>query len=98
MGEIQALIRAGHTDFNELKAITRIGMGACGGKTCTPLLQRLMQAEGVAPEEITPPVKRPLFIEVPLGILARGSTERPPDPGVGPRKAAPQGRHAHEKL
>ena len=70
VGEIRELIRAGHTDFNELKAITRIGMGACGGKTCTPLLYRLLQMEGIPMEQITSPKQRPLFMEVPLGILA----------------------------
>ena len=76
-GELQALIRDGHTDINELKAITRLGMGACGGKTCTPLILRLLQQEGIPAQQITPPVPRPLFVEVPLGILA-GQPGAPP--------------------
>ncbi|MCK7482523.1 MAG: hypothetical protein M0C28_39425 [Candidatus Moduliflexus flocculans] len=30
-----------------MKAVTRAGMGACGGKTCTTLIQRLFREEGV---------------------------------------------------
>ena len=69
-GEIRDLIRKGYRDFNEIKAVTRAGMGACGGKTCTPLIFRLFQEEGVPLEEITANVKRPLFVEVPLGVFA----------------------------
>ena len=48
-GEIRSLIRAGSRDINEIKALTRAGMGACGGKTCTPLIRRLFQAKKVYP-------------------------------------------------
>ncbi|HQE99205.1 MAG TPA: FAD-dependent oxidoreductase, partial [Anaerolineae bacterium] len=34
-GEIRALIRKGYRDMNEIKAVTRAQMGACGSKTCT---------------------------------------------------------------
>ncbi|MCX7750247.1 MAG: 2Fe-2S iron-sulfur cluster-binding protein [Candidatus Bipolaricaulota bacterium] len=69
-GEIRALIRAGFRDMNAIKAVTRSGMGACGGKTCGPLLKRLFREEGVSPDEVTDYVGRPLFMEVPLGIFA----------------------------
>ncbi len=69
-GEIRDLIRKGYRDMNEIKAVTRAGMGACGGKTCTALVQRLFREEGVPPEEVTGPVRRPLFVEVPLGVFA----------------------------
>ncbi|MEN3011134.1 MAG: FAD-dependent oxidoreductase [Candidatus Bipolaricaulaceae bacterium] len=68
--EIRALIRQGVRDLNEIKAVTRAGMGACGGKTCRNLILRLLREEGVPPEEITDFVTRPLFLEVPLGIFA----------------------------
>ncbi len=81
-GEIRALIRQGCRDVNEIKAITRAGMGACGGKTCTALIHRLFREEGVPPTEITPNVKRPLFVEVPLGVFAGGpESAEPPAPG-----------------
>ncbi|TFF95055.1 MAG: sulfurtransferase, partial [Promethearchaeota archaeon] len=68
--EIRKWIRNGITDINQLKAITRAGMGACGAKTCARLIERLMQEEGVPIEQITKGTKRPLFVEVPLGIFA----------------------------
>lgn len=69
-GEIRALIRKGVRDMNELKAATRAGMGACGGKTCPSLIKRLFREEGVADWQITDFTKRPVFIEVPLGAFA----------------------------
>ncbi|MFX1321922.1 MAG: FAD-dependent oxidoreductase [Promethearchaeota archaeon] len=71
VGEIRKWIRAGVRDFNELKALTRVGMGACGGKTCTPLIEQIFREEGISIEKITPGTKRPLFIEVPMGIFAK---------------------------
>jgi sarcosine oxidase subunit alpha len=69
-GEIRALIRQGYRDINEIKAVTRAGMGACGGKTCTPLIHHLFRDEGIPEAEVVDNVKRPLFIEVPLGVFA----------------------------
>ena len=69
-GEIRALIRAGVRDMNELKAVTRAGMGACGGKTCTSLIKRLFREEGIPLDKVTENVQRPLFVEVPLGVFA----------------------------
>ena len=74
-GEIRSLIRQGYRDVNEIKAITRAGMGACGSKTCTSLILRLFRDEGVAASEVTVATRRPVFIEVPLGIFA-GIDER----------------------
>jgi sarcosine oxidase subunit alpha len=70
VGQIRILIRAGYRDMNEIKAITRAGMGACGGKTCSALIQRLFREEGVSMQEVTEHSRRPLFVEVPLGYFA----------------------------
>jgi sarcosine oxidase, subunit alpha len=70
LGEIKAVIRSGVRDVNEIKALTRAGMGACGSKTCSSLILRAFQELGIPPEEITPNVPRPLFVEVPLGVLS----------------------------
>jgi sarcosine oxidase subunit alpha len=70
VGEIRKWIRFGVRDFNELKALTKAGMGSCGGKTCTTLIQRIFREEGVSIEEINPGTQRPVFIEVPMGIFA----------------------------
>ncbi|MEO0246911.1 MAG: FAD-dependent oxidoreductase [candidate division WOR-3 bacterium] len=69
-GEIRKLIREGVRDMNEIKALTRAGMGACQGKTCTNLIKRLFKEEGVPENEIKVWDKRPLFMEVTLGTLA----------------------------
>ncbi len=69
-GEIRALIQQGCRDINEIKAVTRAGMGACGGKTCTTLIKRLFRQEGVPLDEVAKNTKRPLFVEVPLGVFA----------------------------
>jgi sarcosine oxidase subunit alpha len=69
-GEIRELIRAGVRDISEIKALTRASMGSCGAKTCTPLIHRLFREEGVPDAEVVDQPKRPLFIEVPLGVFA----------------------------
>ncbi len=76
VGEIRKWIRAGVKDFNELKALTKIGMGACGGKTCTPLVNRIFREEGILQEEINPGTMRPLFVEVPLGVFAKAGAKK----------------------
>ena len=68
--EIRDLIRSGVHDLNLIKAITRAGMGACGGKTCESLILQLMREEGVAVDEITPLSKRPLTMEITMKTFA----------------------------
>jgi Fe-S-cluster-containing hydrogenase component 2/bacterioferritin-associated ferredoxin len=82
-GEIRALIRSGIRDMNHIKAVTRAGMGACGGKTCTSLIKRLFREEGVPVDQVVESVRRPVFVEVPLGALAGAVT------GAGPAEEAP---------
>ena len=69
-GEIRSLIRQGYRDMNELKIVTRAGMGACGSKTCNAIIHRLFREEGIAFDAITESTKRPIFVEVPLGVFA----------------------------
>ena len=76
VGEIRKWIHSGVRDFNELKALTKVGMGACGGKTCTPLIERIFREEGITINEITPGTKRPLFIEVQMGIFANAKNKK----------------------
>lgn len=69
-GEIRTLIRKGYRDINEIKTVTRACMGACGAKTCASLIQRLFKEENVPINEVTDPSRRPIFMEVPLGVFA----------------------------
>jgi Fe-S-cluster-containing hydrogenase component 2/bacterioferritin-associated ferredoxin len=64
--EVKKWIRKGVTDINQIKALTRCGMGPCGSKTCDTLLKQVFRQEGVALGEIVENVRRPVFVEVPL--------------------------------
>jgi NAD(P)H-nitrite reductase large subunit len=67
VGEIRTYIEENDIrDLNQLKSI-RVGMGACGSKTCSVLLPQLFRQLGrEAPAALT---QRPLAMEVPLGDL-----------------------------
>ena len=69
---IVAEIRAGVRDMNQLKALARVSMGGCGGKTCAELVWRIFREEGVQPQQLTPGTARPLVAETPLHLFACG--------------------------
>jgi len=69
-GEIRILIRSGVRDMNQLKAMTRAGMGSCGSKTCRLMIWRIFNEEGIDLGEVTDRTDRPLFVEVPIGYFA----------------------------
>ncbi len=69
-GEIRKLIKEGYRDLNEIKTVTKAMMGACGSKTCSSLIYRLFLDEGIDPGKVMAQTKRPIFMEVPLGIFA----------------------------
>ncbi|MCK4956390.1 MAG: (2Fe-2S)-binding protein, partial [Candidatus Cloacimonetes bacterium] len=71
-GEVRKLIREGIHDMNQIKVITRAGMGACGYKTCENLMKQLFIEEGISLEEVELNTRRPLYVEVPLGKFAEG--------------------------
>ncbi len=70
LGEVRRAIRSGLRDLNQLKAVTRAGMGACGAKTCSSLLLNIFRSEGIDLKEVTGFTKRPLFVEAPLGVFS----------------------------
>ncbi len=74
-GEIRECIRNGYRDINEIKTVTRACMGACGAKTCAPLIHRIYREEGVPYDKVTDPSRRPVFIEVALGTFAGENAE-----------------------
>lgn len=75
-GEIRSLIQSGIRDMNQLKALSRAGMGACGSKTCRPMIHRIFKEEGIDLARVTDRVDRPLFVEVPIGTLAGAHGDR----------------------
>ncbi len=69
VGEIVSFIRDNEVrDVNQLKSI-RVGMGACGSKTCSVLLPQLFRKAGVDPSTVTSGTQRPLMLEVPMGDI-----------------------------
>ena len=58
-------------DVNQLKQI-RVGMGACGSKTCSVLLPRIFKQAGVDYKEVSPGTVRPVEVEVPMNALIDG--------------------------
>ncbi len=74
--EIRSLIRGGVRDINQIKAATKATMGSCGGKTCLSLIKKIFREEGVSLEEVTDPPQRPVFVEMPISILAKNYQEK----------------------
>lgn len=74
LGRVRELIAEGYTTFDEIKRITRIGMGPCQGKTCSRLVLREISLQtGVPVAELKPQNTRPPVVGVPLTLIARGS-------------------------
>ena len=72
LGEIRKAIREGATTFDEIRRITRAGMGPCQGRTCRLLVaQELARAKGMSIAEVIPSTFRPPNRPVKMGDLAR---------------------------
>lgn len=71
-GEVRAVIDQGVWELDALKTWTRVGQGPCQGRTCGPLLARLMAHERGRPvSEVGSFSVRPPLKPIPLGDLAR---------------------------
>ncbi len=69
--KIQQLIDAGYTTFDEIKRITRIGMGPCQGKTCQQLvLREISLRTGKQMKDLIPQTTRPPVLGIPLAAIA----------------------------
>lgn len=73
--EIRSLIRNGVRDINQIKAVTKATMGACGGKTCLEIIKKLFREEGVPMDDVTDTTQRPVFVELPLETLIKNQRE-----------------------
>jgi len=62
------------TDINQLKTI-RVGMGACGSKTCSVLLPQIFRQCGIDPAQVTKGTQRPLVMEVSIGDIVHAVQE-----------------------
>lgn len=74
--EILEAISEGYTEIESLKRRLRIGMGQCQGKTCIPLVERILAREQCKkPEEMDEPTARPPSRQVSFGLLAGDTDE-----------------------
>jgi NAD(P)H-nitrite reductase large subunit len=70
-GEVRAAVARGMVELDALKTWTRVGQGACQGRTCGPVLARLIAREtGRSGAEVGVFHVRPPLKPVPLGDLA----------------------------
>lgn len=84
--ELAAFIKENKVrDVNQLKSL-RVGMGACGGKTCSQLVGEAFALAGVDPSELEPGTSRPLFMEIPMGEIVNEGLTR-----LGGRHAGSRG-------
>ena len=68
---ILACIADGYETLDEIKRVTRAGMGPCQGRTCRNLIAtELSRALGVSMEDILMPTFRPPVKPISLGALA----------------------------
>ncbi len=64
-------IEQGYRTIDEIKRVTRAGMGPCQGRTCRLLIaQELSRAYGVPMEEVLMPTFRPPVKPITMGALA----------------------------
>lgn len=69
-GEIRQAIRHGACTLNDLKNWLPVGQGHCQGKTCGPVLSRLINSEtGISASKIGQFRPRPPLKPIPLGAL-----------------------------
>ena len=68
--EIEESIRLGLTRLDEVKRLTRAGMGLCQGKICGRLVMRILVREtNQLPQEVKPFTSRPPTRAIPIGVL-----------------------------
>ena len=69
--DILACIRSGCRTIDEIKRVTRAGMGPCQGRTCRMLIAQELAAYYKVPmEEVLMPTFRPPVKPVSMGVLA----------------------------
>lgn len=74
--EVKDLISKGYTSFEEIKRISRAGMGPCQGRTCTQIILReISKATGKDVSEINTHTIRPPVLGVKLNKIASGGDD-----------------------
>lgn len=76
LGEVREYIRQGYRTVDEIKRMSRTGMGPCQGKTCRQLImQEISKATGVIVEELNMSTFRPPAKPIKLGFFLGGDGE-----------------------
>ncbi len=74
--DVERAIEQGCRDLECLRKTLRIGMGPCQGRTCIPLLMRILARRlGKRVDELPLPVVRAPIIPVPIDLFLRSVEE-----------------------
>ena len=72
LADVRKAIAAGYRTIDEIKRVTRAGMGPCQGRTCRMLIaQELSRHYKIPMEEVLMPTFRPLIKPVKLGSFVK---------------------------
>lgn len=75
LGEIREYVRQGYRSLDEIKRISRAGMGPCQGRTCGPLIMaEISKATGEMMSELVMTTFRPPTKPVKLGFFLGGDS------------------------
>ena len=70
-GQIQSAIkRSGAQTVNQVKKLTRAGMGLCQGRTCAKVVESILESEGISPPGTEPYQARPPVRGISIAALA----------------------------
>lgn len=76
LGEIKKLIKEGYETIDEIKRISRAGMGPCQGRTCRHLLlQEIAKETGQNMKNMPMSTFRPPIKPINIGIIAGGEVD-----------------------
>jgi NAD(P)H-nitrite reductase large subunit len=71
--ELRRLLERGYTSLDELKRVSRCGMGPCQGKTCRELVvAEIARHLGTSGAEVRLPTFRPPTRPTRIGVIAGG--------------------------
>ena len=74
--EIQSSIhRSGAQTVNQIKKLTRAGMGLCQGRTCAKVIESILTSEGRMSAGTEPYQARPPVRGIPVAVLAEASDQ-----------------------
>lgn len=75
--QVLACLEEGYQTIDEIKRITRAGMGPCQGRTCCMLIaQEIASYLNIPIEEVLMPTFRPPVKPLPMGLLADAYNEK----------------------